>query len=452
MSTGNHIKHYSALDIEKYQKGELSQTERHAMEKAALDDPFLADALEGYASAETDIGKDMVDLRNRMSARLGHGKLVPLASANKKQYSWMKVAAMLVILAGAAIIASQFLFNKKPADIAVNEKQNIPATDSLNSVVNPANQNVSLQDSVQPNKDVVEKTTSAQAGGAATAPRKNDETVIEASDQGMPTARSERDSRKDIEVNNIQTQPAASEELAKTEAKEKQLYNKQQADRELAAKRAAANEPQVINQGVLSRNRSNNTNIFRGRVTDNSNRGLPFANVTSLRDNVGTYTDVSGYFTLTAPDSVINVQVRSLGFDINYAKLRNTSPTNQVVMAEDDKKLAEVVVNSRKANSTPSRALEKPKEVEPMPVDGWDKYDLYLANNLNVPADYSSKEGGQKQVELTFEVNKRGEPVDVKVEKSLCKSCDQEAIRLVKEGPKWTRPSKKARAKVIVIF
>ena len=452
MSTGNHIKHYSALDIEKYQKGELSKGERHAMEKAALDDPFLADALEGYASTGTDIEKDLADLKHRMALRLGQGKLVPLASVNKKQYSWMRVAAMLVILAGGAIIASQFLFNKKQADIAVNEKQNLPATDSSASVAAPSNQNVILRDSVQPGSSDIEKTTSAQAGGTATAPRKNEETVTNVSDQDMPTARYERDSRKDNEVNNVQTQPTVAEEKAKTEAKEKQLYNKQQADRELAAKRAAANEPQVINQGVVSRSRINNTNIFRGRVTDNSNRGLPFANVTSLRDNVGTYTDASGYFTLTAPDSVINVQVRSLGFDNNYAQLRNTSPTNQVVMAEDDKKLAEVVVNSRKANSTQQQSMEKPKAVEPMPVDGWDKYDLYLANNLNKPADYNSNEGGQKQVELSFEINKRGEPVDVKVEKSVCKSCDLEAIRLVKEGPKWTRPSKKARAKVIIIF
>ena len=43
-----HIKHYTLVDIEKYIQGKMSPAERHALEKAALQDLFLADALEGY--------------------------------------------------------------------------------------------------------------------------------------------------------------------------------------------------------------------------------------------------------------------------------------------------------------------------------------------------------------------------------------------------------------------
>jgi hypothetical protein len=39
---------FTASDIERYYSGKMSPQERHALEKAALDDPFLADALEGY--------------------------------------------------------------------------------------------------------------------------------------------------------------------------------------------------------------------------------------------------------------------------------------------------------------------------------------------------------------------------------------------------------------------
>ena len=38
-------------DIEKYLKGEMTAAEMHALEKAALDDPFLAEALEGLEHA-----------------------------------------------------------------------------------------------------------------------------------------------------------------------------------------------------------------------------------------------------------------------------------------------------------------------------------------------------------------------------------------------------------------
>lgn len=40
---------YSYADIERYLQGKMNATEMHEMEKAALTDAFLADAIEGYA-------------------------------------------------------------------------------------------------------------------------------------------------------------------------------------------------------------------------------------------------------------------------------------------------------------------------------------------------------------------------------------------------------------------
>ena len=55
----NNINRFTASDIEKYHKGLLSAQEKHALEKAALDDPFLADALEGYTTTGVYIADDM---------------------------------------------------------------------------------------------------------------------------------------------------------------------------------------------------------------------------------------------------------------------------------------------------------------------------------------------------------------------------------------------------------
>ena len=89
---------------------------------------------------------------------------------------------------------------------------------------------------------------------------------------------------------------------------------------------------------------------------------------------------------------------------------------------------------------------------EPEPADGWEKYDTYLTNNLEVPDDLKNKQPGSNEVQVSFEVDKNGEPTSIKVEKSLCAKCDQEAIRLVKEGPKWKRKVKKGRTTVTVYF
>jgi hypothetical protein len=54
-STNKYNTTYSAADIEKYLKGELSPREMHDLENAALEDPFLADALDGMSSPSVSV-------------------------------------------------------------------------------------------------------------------------------------------------------------------------------------------------------------------------------------------------------------------------------------------------------------------------------------------------------------------------------------------------------------
>ena len=59
----------------------------------------------------------------------------------------------------------------------------------------------------------------------------------------------------------------------------------------------------------------------------------------------------------------------------------------------------------------------------------------------------------QKEVELSFDVNPDGTIANVKVERSNCSTCNNEAIRLIKEGPKWkSKSGKKERARFTVQF
>jgi hypothetical protein len=197
----------------------------------------------------------------------------------------------------------------------------------------------------------------------------------------------------------------------------------------------------------------NQTNVFRGRVTDANNVGVPFANVTNVEDKAGTYADANGYFNLTSPDTVLIVQVRSIGFENNQTQLRNAAPTNQVVLQDDRRSLSEVVISNQKPNVAARNRDANKTLQEPEPADGWDNYNAYAANNLEIPEDLKSKQKNAGAVEVSFEVDKNGEPVNIKVEKSLCPKCDEEAKRLIKEGPKWRRAaSKKGRTTVTINF
>jgi hypothetical protein len=120
MEEGNNIKKYSAADIEKYWKGELSRSEMNALEKAALDDPFLADALEGYQHTSSATG-DIVLLNQKLDERVsGSAKLIPMGS---RRLPWLRVAAALVIIAGFAVLVSQFLLNNKEKTVAMQTEQ-----------------------------------------------------------------------------------------------------------------------------------------------------------------------------------------------------------------------------------------------------------------------------------------------------------------------------------------
>lgn len=104
-------------DIERYWKGELSPAEMHALERRALDDPFLADALEGAQQVDPEeFSRDIEALQDELKHR---------TSGKKERTLWVW---SLRIAAGVAILAlGTFLVFKMPSeqqDLAMNTTTN----------------------------------------------------------------------------------------------------------------------------------------------------------------------------------------------------------------------------------------------------------------------------------------------------------------------------------------
>jgi hypothetical protein len=84
----------------------------------------------------------------------------------------------------------------------------------------------------------------------------------------------------------------------------------------------------------------------------------------------------------------------------------------------------------------------------PLPVGGAKAYRSYLEENrrnLDSDDDCSRTKG---KVILFFHVNKAGRPYNIVVFRSLCQPADQEAIRLVTEGPDWTSGNEEVRLEI----
>lgn len=65
------------------------------------------------------------------------------------------------------------------------------------------------------------------------------------------------------------------------------------------------------------------------------------------------------------------------------------------------------------------------------------KFNEYIKNNLKYP-EYARKNDVEGRVFLTLIVEKDGSLSNIKVIRGIAAGCDEEAIRLLKNSPKWT--------------
>lgn len=140
-----------------------------------------------------------------------------------------------------------------------------------------------------------------------------------------------------------------------------------------------------------------------------------------------------------------------------------SSSENSAAIAEEVRSVpasAETKLSARSSSSLKEQALADPsaalsrvsaKELEVQPLAGWDTYRKYLEENIRRPENEPVLKG---RIVLTFDVNPKGRPVNIKVLNGLTKAYDAEAIRLIKDGPDWKEPEgiKNRTARVEVKF
>src|SRR4051812_14808766 len=78
----------------------MSPGEMHRLEIAALNDPFLADAIEGMQQAKGTFDKDVVELKKRLNKKVRSNNIS----------TWWKAAAVFIVV-GTGIAVSYTLMN-----------------------------------------------------------------------------------------------------------------------------------------------------------------------------------------------------------------------------------------------------------------------------------------------------------------------------------------------------
>ena len=361
-----------------YIRGLRKGKEAHRLERESMQDPFLADAMDGYSQVEGNHEQRIEKLRMQVSAHSAKKK-------NTYAITW-SIAACLVIGFG---ISSYFLFLKKSmTDEVFIAEESVPA--KLPEATTPA-------------------TPTNPATPAAPVTPRADKKEMSASAVIEPM------------MEEALEQTAELQEVAATMDTSESVSDKKM-------RMAKVVTPP-------------NSNIIQGKVTDEKGEPIIGASVAYKGTNIGTITNMNGEFSLVKKEGKKQLTAQFIGYDPVEIPV-DTSQTMLIAMNENKQTLNEVVVvgygtNKNKKSTTVVTAKEQAdKDITPQPVIGKRKYQKYLKENLVRPTDEKCAQVKGKVV-LTFLVNKEGRPFYIKVKESLCESSDKEAIRLIQEGPDW---------------
>ena len=444
-------------DIERYLKGELTPAEMHALERKALSDPFLAEALEGASSIPTgELEADLHTLQASLKERVQspREKVIPM-------WAWpMRIAAGLVLLAVSGFVIYSLLQKDSSHDLAVNKETVAPAekkTEEKNSEQDidkdiPAEQPKSIEQSAGSNaeqKVIPGKVTPGEqeyiAKSPAVQPQPVQEAVTTETVEQMAAAPVEQPVADEVVADRFdepevskaikENEPVAATPIRAREAKvelKKQdagfAYRSQVADTLAYGNAVKKLEPAM--NGYIS-----GTRVIRGQVRSaEEGVGLPGVNVMVKNSNVGTVTDMQGNYELTTENAKDTELVFSF-IGMESKEVEATADKVDVEMQQDVSQLSEVVVVGYGAeNIAPD---EKPTIEFATPHGGRIAYKQYLEKNIKYP-ELALQNEIEGKVTIQFTVEPSGKLTDFKVLKGIGYGCDEEVIRLIKAGPKWT--------------
>ena len=425
----NNIK-YSAEDIRKYLDGLLSDPEMQALEKAALNDPFLADAIEGMeesrnhpVSFESGLAELQKTLAQRVRQKNRKSGLILLFS------KWQIAASVLFILVVAALTLTYINNKNRRIEIAKSIKKD-SGTEKAGSL--PLKKETDTTGAVAirslPQNPLADSAVMAFNGSASTEKKSRQKKILSLNrdtfnkkPEELPTVNLSKTSSV------ANAEPAEATSIAKN------------ADRISASPEPVEKQLNGKVSGLeISKFKNLLENYIKGVVTDDKGKPIPFAAVSIEGLKKGTTTDTHGFFKLYLKnaDTTRKVEINTVGYETISVKLKpDSSFTNRIQMQAASTALNEVVVNGysikkRRNNSSSFSKTEGNQNAEK--AIGCEKFFNYVNTNKKILTADSLLKGDEI---ISFVVNKKSELSSFKIEKSISQSHDAVIIRLIKAGP-----------------
>lgn len=412
------------LLIGKYLKGELDARAMHLLERRALDDPFLMDALEGYEKAGTDQQANLDEISNLLKQRVDkkERRIIPWRIAG--------IAASVLITAsvgGLLLFNNSQSYKKKSVVVAENVILSQPAVE----------EKAAAPDTIQKIATVLQSLAGLKPGT-----KKRKEAAIVKYDTAIVEAAASADAKVAAPATNAADTTPVNEIIVMNYAPKQ----KKDANGQLAAgstdkvKRNVLDSSRRLLQGSVPgvtvnpfENPSQYSNNFlrstiTGQVVD-KNDGLPLigATVKVKGTNIAAVTDVNGKFSLPFAKTETTLVAGYIGYETAEISTRSRDSVKTIKLGSNHSALNEVVVVGYGARKDGYDAAI----IDAHPEEGWSSF------KKDIEAKAVSPDGALGVVKLSFNVDSNGNISEVTVIKSLSKEADKKAIELINNGPTW---------------
>lgn len=419
---------YSFEDIQRYLQGRMSATEMHELERAALQDPFLADAIEGFN--ESDLATAQQHL-NEINASLYKQKIASKVISFNKKTQWLNIAAVIIVLAGIGVLSALFL-NKD------SEKSQV-AQSSMATEKNEMQKDAAASAAVAPTQPKIDSSVLI----AGNKPAEKKQKIIPASKSNQRKTIVQSDVEPDNEVGILNTKDVVEQTVSAP------------ANAKMSSTISIPDTSLMQNEKAIQL--AHKPTIFTGKVVDVNNIAIPGALIQSADKKDAVITDMNGNFYITSKDTALKITASTVGYLQQSSKLKNgfNSP---IVLHAMPTNLDEVVTVGYSAAKNQTAKIDSLKfqgmilNDSTMPVGGWQNFNHYVMAQLNKDTLTEPEIYSNDLVELEFLVDDDGKPYNIKITKQLDKLRDTKAIEILKNGPRWISSSNKRKTKLVISF
>ncbi len=373
----DHNQHIDPELLEKYLNGKLSSSQQYEVERMMQASIFEEEAVDGLS--ELPSGEWTKDVRHLQ-------KQVANYSAQNRQFNWYTIAAAVALFIVASF--SIYLVLKTSDPSGMNDKESAPLT---------MKQDSTSEESAENNKDRQQE--EEVIDGIEEEPLATNDQRVENTEEGTTTGPTVIDNTQQADP-----EPEIRRDEITTPVVTQSVTEDEPTDQLALAETTPAETEETLNEVVLL-----DSDLNDEEATDNLNSGAGLA----MQD------EASG-FAEEADDSFGDI-----------------SGANKTEVAKEEKRdIARRSVAKKSAATTqPITSSNQGPFVATKSVSdaGWNEY---INDNLKYP-EAAMNELKEGTVVLKFRVTSNGTITNIQVIQSVGLGCDEEAIRLLKEGPAW---------------